>query len=67
MAVARKLAATVEYAAGKKQPGSVTIGEFTLTRLAEGVFWLLPSSGEGMATTEVKIEAMLREFWRKEF
>ena len=51
-----------------RQPAaSIKIGGFTLTRLMDGVFWLLPPSGEGMATSEAELERMLRAFWRKKF
>lgn len=45
----------------------IAIGGWTLTELKPGVFWLVPPSGEGMATTQERLERLFRELWKKEF
>jgi hypothetical protein len=67
MARAKRAAQFLATAIAAKELPAMQIGSFTLTRLADGVFWLVPSSGEGMATSTAKLEAVLREYWRKEF
>jgi len=46
---------------------AIDIGQFRLVNFAEGKFWLTNADGEGMETSEAKIEAMLKEFFEREF
>jgi hypothetical protein len=54
-------------AAGWTPVASVEVGEFSLSHLGGGVYWLARAGGEGMATKREKLEKALREFWAKEF
>jgi DNA-binding transcriptional LysR family regulator len=60
--------AFVRAAAGGWTPvATVAVGEFSLSHLGGGVYWLTNGDGEGLATKREKLEAALRKFWEKEF
>ncbi len=47
-------------------PAPLYAGKFSIQK-HEGKYWLENGDGEAMATSEAKVEAMLREFFRREF
>ena len=54
--------------AGVPEPApSIKAGPYTLTRYKPGKFWLDNGEGEGMETSELKVENLLGEFFKREF
>lgn len=45
----------------------IVVGGMCLVQLDTGEFWLTRSEGEGLQTTPAKLEALLREFFDREF
>lgn len=43
------------------------LGHFLLMHLPGGKVWLMRLDGEGMETTEEKLNRLLKRFWRREF
>lgn len=46
---------------------SIKAGPYTLTHYETGKFWLDNGEGEGMETSELKVENLLGEFFKREF
>jgi hypothetical protein len=52
----------------KLNAGSMSIRQTRPSRVGEpGKYWIQNGDGEGLETSESKIEAMLAEFFRREF
>lgn len=46
---------------------SIRVGDFLLLRLRGGNFWLSHPDGEGMETTQAKLQELFRGFFEREF
>jgi hypothetical protein len=49
------------------QRDSLCIGKFSLRNYAPGKFWLENTCGEGMETSEAKIEELLSGLFKREY
>ena len=45
----------------------IYIGPFHIARYVDGTFWIVKEDGEGMETSEKKLIALIRQFWRLEY
>ncbi|MGL4639608.1 MAG: hypothetical protein ACRCVX_07780 [Shewanella sp.] len=47
--------------------GAIQIGRYSLERSADGSYWIAHESGEGMQTTERKLEKLIGYFFYSEY
>lgn len=45
----------------------LTVGEYTITHIVDGSYWISRDGGEGMQTTDEKFEKLIDEFYVREF
>lgn len=45
----------------------LTVGEYTITRMANGDYWIGREGGEGMGTPHSKFEQLIDDYYLAEF
>jgi hypothetical protein len=46
---------------------AIAIGDWLICRCDDGTFWLTAPTGEGLRTSQEKLESLVQTFFEKEF